>query len=567
VNSVGLNEKPAIKNVPLQNVADLLRLAAQKHPDQVAVAHDSGGCAGQGKSSYDTITFRQLNEVSDRIALGLQHMGVKPGTRLALLVPPGLRFIALVYGLFKSGATIILIDPGMGRRNMIRCLSEARPEGFVAIPLAHVVRCCLRRRFPKAKLNVTIGRRWFWGGATWQQFQRLSAADFQPPDVKSADAAAIIFTTGSTGPSKGVLYQHDNFIQQAQRIRDHYQIAEGGADLSAFPLFALFNAALGKTTIIPDMDATRPADAVPQKIIGAINDWQADQSFGSPALWNTVGRYCVKHQIQLPSLRRVLSAGAPVPEHVLRAVKQIMHPEGEMFTPYGATEALPVASNSASCILHETSLLTRKGAGTCVGNRFEGIRWRVIEIHDGPLPTIEVVRELPPGEIGELMVQGPVVTREYVTRTEANALHKVRDGEGFWHRMGDVGYLDDQDRFWFCGRKGHRVRTTGGTMYTIPSEAIFNNHAHVYRSALVGVGDPGKQTPVIIIEPWPEHFPRNEHDQNVLREQLQKLAAADERTQQIRHILIRRSLPVDIRHNAKIFREQLAGWAASRIKN
>jgi acyl-CoA synthetase (AMP-forming)/AMP-acid ligase II len=313
------------------------------------------------------------------------------------------------------------------------------------------------------------------------------------------------------------------------------------------------------------MDPTRPADVDPRNILEAARDWQVTQAFGSPALWNTVGLYCEQHGERMSSLRRVLSAGAPVPPHVLRRIKNAIHPEGQIHTPYGATESLPVASISAAEVLEQTHHASRQGAGTCVGRRFPGIQWQVIRITEEPLPSIDDVQPLPAGEIGELMVKGPVVTQRYVTRTEANALHKVRDGDLYWHRMGDVGYLDDQDRFWFCGRKAHRVQTGGGTLFTIPCEAIFNEHPRVYRSALVGVGKPGQQLPVMIVETWPNQRPQTDADEQVFLGELRELGQQHALTAGIQHFLICRAMPVDIRHNAKIFREQLAIWASNRL--
>src|SRR5437016_5845244 len=168
-------------------------------------------------------------------------MGIKPGTRLVLMVPPSIDFISLVFAMFKAGVVTVLIDPGMGRSNLIRCLAECEPEGFIGIPLAQAVRTLLRSRFSKAKFNVTVGRRWFWGGKTIAQLRaRQPNADFQPANTNSNDPAAIIFTTGSTGPPKGVLYRHGNFNTQADEIRDFYRIQPGEIDLAGFPLFALF---------------------------------------------------------------------------------------------------------------------------------------------------------------------------------------------------------------------------------------------------------------------------------------------------------------------------------------
>jgi acyl-CoA synthetase (AMP-forming)/AMP-acid ligase II len=258
-------------------------------------------------------------------------------------------------------------------------------------------------------------------------------------------------------------------------------------------------------------------------------------------------------------------AGAPVPAHVLARCKSLLAADGEVHTPYGATEALPVACVTAGEVLGETASRTAQGGGTCVGKPFPNIEWRVIGIDDGPILMMHQATVLPRGSIGELIVRGPVVTDRYVTRTEANALHKIADGSSVWHRMGDVGYLDDQNRFWFCGRKSHRLRTRTGTLFTIPCEAIVNQHPSIYRSALVGIGPPGAQIPAIVAEPWPEHWPRSAGDRRKLLAELKQRAADHELTSGIEQFILRKRLPVDIRHNAKIFREQLAVWATRRF--
>ena len=352
------------KNTPTVNVAARLTEMAKLMPDAVAVVEPLGYDA-QKKRIYRHVSFRQLDRDSDRIACGLGEMGVPEGTRLALLVRQGIDFISLVFALMKAGTVSILIDPGMGRKNMISCLEEAQPEGFVAIPPAHAVRVLLRGRFPQARFNVTVGRRWFWGGTTLANLRKNSPDGFKPVATKSDDPASIIFTTGSTGPPKGVRYSQGNFDAQVDEIRNFYGIERGEIDLPGFPLFGLFNCAMGVTAVIPDMDPSRPAEVDPAKIIEAVDDWKITQAFGSPAIWNSVGRYCEQHGRRLATVRRVLSAGAPVPAHVLRRMKNCIHPDGDIHTPYGATESLPVASNSASVVLAETAAKTDQGAGVC----------------------------------------------------------------------------------------------------------------------------------------------------------------------------------------------------------
>jgi acyl-CoA synthetase (AMP-forming)/AMP-acid ligase II len=468
--------------------------------------------------------------------------------------------------LLKCGAVQILIDPGMGKRNLLGCLAEAAPEGFVAIGPVQIVRSMARRRFPLAKWNITVGRRLWPGAMTLADIRARSPSQpSAPPQTAADDPAAIIFTSGGTGAPKGVLYRHGNFDRQVREIRDTYRIQPGEIDLPCFALFGLFNAAMGVTTVLPRINFSRPATVDPRKIVEAVEHWQVTQSFASPAVWNRVGPYCRERKICLSSLRRVFSAGAPVHARVLAPLKSVIHQQGELHVSYGATEALPVATIAASEVLDETWHKTEQGEGICVGRRFPGIEWRVIRIIDGPIGDICDAEELPKGEIGELIVRGDVVTTEYVTRREANLRAKVGDKTGFWHRMGDCGYFDVEDRFWFCGRVAHRVLTRDGPMYTIPCEAIFNRHPNVFRAALVGVGRPGAQTPVIIVEPK-RQAPLRRRDRAGLLKELAAFAQSHTLTQPIGQFLIHRALPVDVRHNAKIAREKLAIWAARRLR-
>ncbi len=545
------------------NVAARLRTMAARMPGAVAIAAPTGRYRPGQDRAYETWTFADLELHSSSIAAGLQEMGVQPGMRIVLLVRFGADFIALVFALLKVGAVIVLVDPGMGRRNLVRCLEESQPDGFIAIPAAQAVRMALKHRFPKARLNVTAGKRFgLLPAPTLSQLAGTPSAMYREPKLELDSPAAIIFTSGSTGPPKGVLYTHRTFNGQVDQIQTHYGIQPGGIDLSGFPLFGLFNAVMGTTTVIPDMDPTRPADVDPPRILDAIDQWKIDQAFGSPALWTRVAKDARRIGRRVPTLRRVFSAGAPVPLHVLEWMRDIMAEDGQMFTPYGATEALPVASIESREILEHTAEKCRQGAGTCVGRPFPGIEWKVIAIEDGPLGDIHRVREMPVGEVGELMVRGDVVTREYVTRTDQNALHKVSDGTSVWHRMGDVGYLDEQGRFWCCGRKSHRVTTPRGTLFTEQVEAVFNNHPDVHRSALVGLGQAPQQQPVVIVEPWPESRPADAEARKRLIDALHEIGRSNPVAAEVQHILVHPGrLPTDIRHNSKIFRERLADWA------
>jgi len=347
------------------NVADRLTEIASKMPHAVAVATPGWGDMA-GQNTYTTCTFQQLDQDATTLAYGFAALGIRPGTRLVLLVRPSCEFVKLVFALLRSGATTVLVDPGMGRKHLINCLAAVEPEGFVAISPAQAMRTILRRKFPKARTNITVGRRWFWGGKTFEQLLQLGRNSKAPlPETRGDDAAAIIFTSGSTGPPKGVLYTHQMFDTQSAEIQRAYDIHPGGADLACFPLFGLFNSAMGVTTVFPDMDFSRPAKADPRKLLAAACDWQVSQAFASPAVWKKLSAYCEQHGERIPSLRKVLSCGAPVPAQVLRQTLSVVADGANMHTPYGATECLPVATIEASEVLGETSEATDRGAGIC----------------------------------------------------------------------------------------------------------------------------------------------------------------------------------------------------------
>lgn len=556
------------------NVADRLAAIAAERPDAVALA------AADGHGGFRTITLGELNADADTLARGLAAMGIGPGKRIALLVKPGIEFVTLVFALLRTGATMVLVDAGLGRKNIVRCLASTEPDGFVAIPLGHAMRIVKRKHFPNAKLNVTVGRRWFWGGEALASVRKLG--EQKPPSPEAGeggsilphtaadDPAAIAFTSGSTGPPKGVLYTHQTFVTQCDEIQREYDIRPGDVDLACFPLFGLFNVACGVTTVLPEMDFSRPASCDPRKLLAAANQWKVNQAFASPAVWDRLSQHCEKTGDSIPTLRKVLSCGAPVPAKVLRRTLACVHPEATMHTPYGATESLPVATIEAQEILNETAAKTDEGAGVCVGKRFDTIDWRIIRITDEPIATIEETEELPQGEIGELIVRGPQVSTSYTAKpsaaavgsTDHNSLSKITDGDTTWHRIGDVGYFDEQERFWYCGRKSQRVVTSEGTLFTECVEQGFGRHHGVSRSALLGIGEKGAQLPVIVVE----LDTAVEFDSCLLAVDNITNTRPNNKYSVSCIVIHRQTLPTDIRHNSKIRREELAVWAEKQLR-
>lgn len=511
------------------NVADLLSEAASRLGDRLAIASDRSG---------ERVSFAELDRRSSAIARGLDAMGVEPGERVLMMVRPGVEIIALTYALFKHGALPVLIDPGMGRAGFLRCVQSMAPTAMIGIPAAFVARLLFPGSFASVRRQVTVGRRWLWGGETLARLE-ATPGEGGRRDFRPDSPAAILFTSGSTGPAKGVLYTHGMFSAQIQSLRDTYGFGEGEVDVAAFPLFSLFDAALGMTSVIPDMDAARPATARPENIARALREWKATTCFGSPSIWRRAAPWFKEQGLRFPGLRRVMIAGASVPGSLVETLLEAL-PDGDVGTPYGATEALPVA-----CVWGRESVAdffprTREGAGTCVGRPAAGIEIRVIAISDEPIARMDEARICPPDEVGEICVAGPVVTETYVERPDATAAAKIREGDRIWHRMGDLGRLDAEGRLWYCGRKAERV----GELYTECVEGIYNADPRVGRCALVGPHG----EPALVVEGREDP-------------ELAQAILADGR---VRRVLFHPRLPVDARHNSKIHRQELRVWAESR---
>ena len=570
------------------NIAATLPKMAAERGDQVAMrCPGSRGIGGFAK--YDvTLTYAELDRRSDAIAAGLKRIGIVRGVRSVLMVKPSPEFFLLMFALFKLGAVPVLVDPGIDKRALKQCLDEAKPDAFIGIPLAHAARKMLGWA-KSARIGVIVGKRWFWRGTTLEEIESSGAnASAQLADTQPDDVAAILFTSGSTGVPKGVVYRHRHFVAQIAMLRDAFGIEPGGVDLPTFPPFALFDPAMGLTSIIPDMDPTRPAQADPKKLHDAIARFGVTQLFGSPALVDVLARFGA----QLPTIRRVTSAGAPVPPDVVTKMRSLLPDDAQLWTPYGATECLPVAVIEGR-ELQSTRVATEQGAGTCVGRAVPPNHVRIIRITDEAIAEWSDDLLLAQGEfgkpaIGEITVAGPTATDSYFNRLEATRLAKIRerldddnDNERIVHRMGDLGYFDAEGRLWFCGRKAHRVETTDGPLYTEQIEPVFNTHPDVKRTALVGVWQQASHAPnphpgfgdglvffhdrqagfkpVLCVE-LHAGIGKNQHAR--IADALRHIADGFVHTAKIEQFLFHPKFPVDIRHNAKIGREKLAVWAA-----
>lgn len=549
------------------NVADYLEKQVEIQPCKRAVIVPEG-LNKQGRYRYSHLTFAQLLDKTSHYAHALKSYGIEFGDRVLVGIRPGFDLVAVTFALYKMGAIPVFIDPGMGKAGLLNCIKQANAKAMVAEFKAHAISYIYKSYFESVKIFVNVGNFSCGKIKSLQKFKGVPEY-FETADTDSDDVAAILFTSGSTGAAKGVVYTHSTFAHQIKIIRKSYSVTPEDVDMSIFPLFGMFAVSMGMPTVIPDMDCSRPLSADPRKICRMIHDQGVTFSFGSPTFWDKMAGFCLKNKVELPSLRALLMAGCSVPGDLHQRFLDHLLPAGaDVYVPYGATEALPMTTFSGSEVLMKTRERTDEGGGTCVGKlTSDKLDLKIIEISDEPIENFQESLELPVGTIGEIIVKGVVVTKEYFNRPDANAKSKIKQGRYVWHRMGDLGYLDEEGLLWFCGRKVDRVTLKDGELYTDQCENVFNTHDAVRRSALVGwKNSSGENEAIIIIQPCEKDLLKDEEAMKKLEKELLEHGNNFEVTRKIKRVLFKDGFPVDVRHNAKIKREILTVWADSVLK-
>ncbi|WP_433591827.1 fatty acid CoA ligase family protein [Nocardia sp. CA-145437] len=590
---------------------DRFRAVVAADPDREAVIYPAGKTAS-GLPDYRHLTYRELDEWSDTIGLHLAAAGVGRGTRTIVLVLPSPELYAIMLGLLKIGAIPVVIDPGMGVRKMLNCLRAANAEAFIGIPQAHAARVLFAKYFRNVRVTLTVGPRWFWGGPTLRSWDapvtasrfgtrfrsdaagpvgakvaaRLeellaSVADSRRPSgehrapfdaftlrervpAPADEVLLIAYTTGSTGPAKAVEMTHGNLSAMVEQVHAARGRVEPGTSLITLPLVGILDMLLGSRCVLPPLVPSKVGSTDPAHVVDAINRFGVKTMFASPAVLIPLLRHLETHRTPVPTLHSIFSGGAPVPDTCIAGLRRVLPADAEVYAGYGSTEALPMSTIESRELLAGPADRARLGEGTCVGRPAEGVRARLVAITDDPIPTWAHAQaretELAATRgIGELVVAGPNVSTRYYWPESANAAGKIQDGETVWHRTGDLARIDGEGRIWFCGRKSQRLQTAAGPMFSVQVEQVFNAVPGVARTALVGVGERGAQRPVLCVETVPGADPA------AVTAGLRARAAEFTVTAAVSTFLFHPKFPVDIRHNAKIGREQLAVWAAERL--
>ncbi|ASF09006.1 putative fatty-acid--CoA ligase [Nocardia brasiliensis NBRC 14402] len=543
---------------------DNFRATASADPQREALLFATSR-GSRALPNYRALTYRELDNWSDVVAERLTAARVSSGTRVIVLVLPGPELYAIMLGLFKIGAVPVVIDPGMGVRRMLRCLRCADAEVFIGMPRAHAARVAFRHYFRSVRVLVTVGRRWIWTGETLSQWGRTPAASRPHPRLPAPDHAPLLvaFTTGSTGPAKAVELTHGNLTAMVDQVHDARDRVPPDTSLITLPLVGLLDLLLGSRCVLPPLVPGRVGCTDPAHVVDAITRFGVRTLFASPAVLIPLLAHLRRSRARLPSLWSVFSGGAPVPDWCVAGLRAVLEPHAQVFAGYGSTEALPMATIESRELFSGPSDHAHIGYGTCLGRPASGVRARIVAVTDDPIPTWADAQarasELAATRgIGELVVSGPNVSTRYYWPPAANTTGKITDGSEIWHRTGDLAWIDGDSRIWFCGRKSQRVETSAGPMFTVQVEQIFNVVPGVARTALVGIGRVGAQHPVLCVEL------EAGANRPAVEAALRARRAQFDLTTPITEFRFHPSFPVDIRHNAKIGREQLAHWAARR---
>ena len=396
------------------------------------------------------LSFAELEQRIQRVAAGLQADGVRPGQRVALLVPPGIDLTVAVYACWRVGAVIVVADAGLGLRGLAHALRSAGPDHVIGIDRA--LAAARLWRVPGRRIAVRRLRE-------YADRDRTPQAHSPQPD----DEAAVLFTSGATGPAKGVVYTLAQLSAQIDLVRSTYRLTEADRLVAAFAPFALYGPALGVGAAVPDMTVTAPGTLTAAALADAAAAVDATVVFASPAaLRNVVATadgLAEAQRAALGRVRLVMSAGAPVPARLLRQVGRLL-PDAELHTPYGMTEALPVADISLPEIEQ-----AGPGNGVCVGRPRPGVEVRLSPLDR--LGRAEGALTAEPEVTGEICVAAAHVKLRYDRLWVTEQASARNPG---WHRTGDVGHLDRTGRLWVEGRLVHVISAPGGPVTPVGVE-------------------------------------------------------------------------------------------------
>jgi len=552
LQTLGADETPPPLSAPVDLTAALRDPAIA---DRIAI-HEMGA---DGRS----VTFGELDELVQRTAEGLFGTGgVQVGDRVAVMIPPGVDLAIVLYACWRMGAVPVLIDGGLGPAQMGAAMKVAYPNHLIGIRRALAAARTLR--WPGRRIAVEpthrVARRLL--GVEHDLASLQDAPSVPLPAVDPDAEAAVVFTSGATGPSKGVRYSAARIDTQIRTLVEQYNISADDSLVAAFAPFALYGPAMGIPSTVPDMDVSSPGTLTAATLLDAVEAIDASLVFASPAailsVLETLDELGARDRTALDHVRLLLSAGAPVPGHVLRAAVDRLVPNAAAHTPYGMTECLPVTDIDLVS-LESLGPDALHHLGVCVGMPVDSVELLIDPLDELGIPTGLPTSE--PGLLGEVRVRAAHQRLGYDRLWHTTHLASPADGT---HATGDIGTIDADGRLWIGGRTGHVIRTATGPVAPTPIERAVDMLDGIRRSAAVGVGPAGAQVVVVIAET--SDAGRRPRQSSLDRIDRIRAAVAEATGLDVAACLEVPSLPVDRRHNSKIDRTHLADWATGVLE-
>ncbi|TDN92245.1 alpha/beta fold hydrolase [Microbacterium sp. BK668] len=526
-------------------------LEARRDDDDVAVI-DLAARGGQQRR----VSWRLLDDRVRALAAGLTEIGVGKGQRVSVLIPPGPTLTAVVYACVRIGAVVVVADAGLGVRGLSRAVRGAWPDVVIGeLPGLAAARAL---GWPGIHISVAplprVSATVLHASTDLATIAARGAEAPLPPEPEPDDPAAILFTSGSTGPAKGVAYTHRQLSALRDVLATHFGVSRDTGLVTGFAPFALLGPALGTRSVTPDMNVSAPRTLTATAVAAAVRASDARIVFLSPAaIMNvvaTAGELDADDREALATVQTFLSTGAPVGEGLLTAAAELM-PEAEAHTPYGMTECLLVTDVTLSGIREVRDAADQ---GVCVGRPIGANLILIDPLDPDGRPSGRPSGE--PGVLGEVVVSAAHLKTSYdrLWLTDRQA-ERDAPAPGRWHRTGDVGHLDAAGRLWIEGRLPHVFVTTDGPTAPVGTEQQVERAAHVRRAAVVGIGPRGIQQAVAVVET----DPAARRPGLATPELTDEVRARSER--QLAAVLVVPQLPTDIRHNSKIDRTRVARWA------
>lgn len=546
------------------NIAGALRWQAERQPGATAVHFADYRYLGHSRNS--SLNYLQFNELTDAHTRSLKAAGLGQGDRVVLLLEPGFATIAMFQSLLKLGAVPVLIDPGMPTSAMGNCIAEAEPVGFIASPGMNIKartrgwggkQCSVRISTGQGVPGVAMGLK---------ALDKLSKGSTEVifHHSRPNDIACILFTGGSGGQPRGVVYRHRHLASQVEMFEEGFEITEGEISLPTNPMLGFLDPALGITTVITRLDPNRAGPADVKRMLAAVERFRVNNIFLSPPMLEALSRQVETDGTRLPLVRRLITFGVSPRLETIARLEKALHDEGRIMAPYGSTECFPVSTVTNYDVDSTLEELMECGEGLCVGKPVGPNEVKIIAPSANAFQNFEQTTELPPGMPGEIIVSSPACADSYWRRDDDTAMAQIPDDDGrLWHRMGDIGSIDGQGRLWFCGRISQSIETGEETIFPDQAEAVFNQHPDAKHTALVGVGPQGNQMPVLCIE---LKYKLRPADIERVHFDLLQLAQTFSLTRSVKTVLFHPGFPMDPRSPTQYQRDALTSWAEKKTR-